>query len=70
MKSNPDREPEYDAQCLVCPRAVRPDDGIVHFPFEGRLITLCCPLCYAAFRAEPQAYLARTFPAPPENPPS
>ena len=66
MKPKPDKEPEYDAQCLVCLRSVRPDDGMVHFPFEGRMITLCCPLCYEAFHADPKEYLCRSFQKPPE----
>lgn len=70
MKSTPDNEPEYDVQCLVCLRDVRRDDGMVHFPFERRMITLCCPLCYAAFQAEPSVYLARKLPPPPELPAS
>ena len=68
MKSTPDREPEYDMQCLVCLRTVRPDDGMVHFPFEKRMITLCCPLCYAAFHEAPEVYLARKLPRPPGEP--
>ncbi len=64
--SMPNKEPEYDTQCLVCLRSVRPDDGMVHFPFEDRMITLCCPLCYAAFQTEPQTYLGRELRRPPE----
>lgn len=65
--STPDKEPEYDEQCIVCLRTVRRDDGMVHFPFEGRMITLCCPLCYAAFQEEPKSYLGRTFTRPPKD---
>jgi len=65
--SLPKKEPEYDAQCLVCFRSVRPDDGMVHFPFDERIVTLCCPLCYEAFRIDPQRYLGRKVQRPPRK---
>ncbi len=61
-------EPAYDAQCLVCLKPVRDGDALGHFPFEDRFITICCPLCFAAFEADPKSYLGRKLPPRQDNP--
>ena len=69
MASSPDKESVYDAQCLVCLKTVRAgDSSICHFPFENHFITICCPLCYEAFQADPKSYLGRKLPPRQDNP--
>lgn len=57
-----------DAQCLVCLKAVRDQEGIAHFKFDTRWVTICCPLCFEAFEADPQSYLGRKLPPRESNP--
>ena len=62
MDDLPDKDlPQYDSRCFVCMKTCRDGDAICHFKFEKRWVTLCCPLCMAAFKAEPQGYLSRQF---------
>ena len=68
MPSSPDQEPVYDAQCIVCLKVVGDGDAICHFPFEKRWLTICCPLCMAAFEADPKSYLGRKLPPRADNP--
>ena len=68
MPSSPDKEPVYDAQCIVCLKEVRDGDAICHFPLEKRWLTICCPLCMAAFEADPKSYLGRKLPPRQDNP--
>ncbi len=68
MPSSSDNDPVYDAQCLVCLKTVRDGDALVHFPFEKRFVTVCCPLCFEAFEADPKSYLGRKIPPRADNP--
>ena len=68
MRPSPDKEPAYDALCLVCLKNVRDGDALVHFPFENHFVTVCCPLCFEAFQAEAKSYLGRKLPPRQDNP--
>jgi hypothetical protein len=69
MNSSPSDEPTYDAQCIVCLKAVHDGDGsICRFNFEKRWVTVCCPLCFEAFEADPKTYLSRKLPPRQDNP--
>jgi hypothetical protein len=68
MDISPGKEPVYDALCIVCLKTVRDGDALVHFPFENHFVTVCCPLCMAAFEADPKSYLGRKIPPREDNP--
>lgn len=69
MPKPPSDEPVFDAQCIVCLKAVREaDSSISHFNFENRWVTICCPLCFEAFEADPRTYLGRQLPPRQDNP--
>ena len=68
MASRSDKEPVYDAQSIVCLKSERDGDALVHFPFEGHFITVCCPLCFEALKADPPSYLKRKLPLRQDNP--
>jgi hypothetical protein len=68
MASSSQQEPVYDAQCIVCLKIMRDGDALVRFPFEKRFVTVCCPLCFAAFEADPKSYLGRKLPPRADNP--
>lgn len=50
-------------QCIVCLKSVtEADSSISRFMAESRRITICCPLCFEAFEADPARFLRRVLP--------
>ena len=68
MATSSDKDPIYDAQCLVCLKTVRDGDAMVYFPFENHFVTICCPLCMEAFQGDPKSYLGRKLRPREDNP--
>jgi hypothetical protein len=51
-------EGERDS-CIVCQKPVRYGTGFAHIKEDGKMVTLCCPLCMETFQRNPQLYLLR-----------
>jgi ribosomal protein L24E len=49
---------ENDA-CIVCEKPVRYGTGFAHIKHEGKMVTLCCPLCMETFQKNPKPYLIK-----------
>jgi len=68
MSSSSDKEPIHDGQCIVCLKAVRQGDELCNMKFGDHIVSVCCPLCFAALQADPPAYLGRKLPPWKDNP--
>jgi hypothetical protein len=62
MKTPEQDEPVYDSRCLVCLKTVGSSEGVTHGNMGNRWITICCPLCYEAFKDDPETFLKRDIP--------
>lgn len=49
-------------------KSIRDGEGVSHFRFGDRWVTICCPICFELFQGDPQQYLGRKLPPRRENP--
>lgn len=42
--------------CVVCGKAVPEDGALCHLRHDGRVFTLCCPMCLDLFQRAPDRF--------------
>jgi len=53
-------EPEAtDARCIVCDKSVTHGGGFCRIQVEGKMISLCCPLCLETYNKDEARYAAK-----------
>ena len=51
-------QPEVEV-CVVCGKNVQGGGGFAKISHGSRMVSLCCPLCLAAFQQDPEPYVGR-----------
>ncbi len=53
-----DSEVDWQKHCIVCGKSVSEGEGYCHVRIEGKMVALCCPLCFETFEKNPKQYLS------------
>ncbi len=52
-----DEGTDWQKHCIVCGKSVSDGEGFCHVRMEGKMVALCCPLCFETFEKDPKHYL-------------
>ncbi len=52
-------EEDADKICLVCGKGVEHGGGFARLEVKGRMIALCCPLCFEVYQKTPERFLVK-----------
>jgi predicted nucleic acid-binding Zn ribbon protein len=51
-------EIDWQKHCIVCGKSVLEGEGFCHMQVEGKMVAICCPLCFETFEKNPKRYLS------------